>query len=202
MAIAFDGASKRIILDSASTSAAQIWSRWADWHEANPQWPLAMRQSGGDPVGGGIYSPLYYFLLNGWRVRPMESDHDLVITGNLVVEGGGTPVVRTLGPYQVNTAYVVPERAQGISTSGTPAPTASDVAAAVWSHANAVTLQDRVLICAKILRNKTITDPVTGVMTVYDDDGTTVLFTAQMYEGAVVGQTYRGQGAERRERLA
>lgn len=116
MAITFDGASKRIVLDSASATAADIWSRWADWHEANPQWPLAFRQSGGDPVGGGIYSPTYFFLQNGWRVRPMESDHDLAIAGNLAVEGGGTPVVRTLGAYQVNTAYVVPERAQGIAT--------------------------------------------------------------------------------------
>lgn len=118
MPISFDGASKRIVLDSASETAANIWSRWADWHADNPQWPLAFRQSGGDPVGGGIYSPTYFFLQNGWRVRPMESDHDLAIAGNLVVEGGGTPVVRTIGSYQVNVAYVVPERAQGISTSG------------------------------------------------------------------------------------
>ena len=37
MAITLDGSTKRIILDSASVSAAQIWSAWVDWHEANQQ---------------------------------------------------------------------------------------------------------------------------------------------------------------------
>ena len=53
----------------------------------------------------------------------------------------------------------------------------------------------------KILRNKTITNPATGLMTVYDDDGATPLFTANLYEDIAAAQLYRGQGAERRERL-
>lgn len=57
-------------------------------------------------------------------------------------------------------------------------------------------------IVQQILRNKQITDPDTGVMTVYDDDGTTVLFTANLKEDAAGTQAYRGQGADRRERLA
>lgn len=57
-------------------------------------------------------------------------------------------------------------------------------------------------IVQQILRNKQITDPDTGVMTVYDDDGTTVLFTANLKEDAAGTQSYRGQGADRRERLA
>ena len=48
----------------------------------------------------------------------MESNHNLTITGNLFVEGGGIPVVNTLGGYQVNVNYTVPVQAQGISTSG------------------------------------------------------------------------------------
>ncbi len=53
----------------------------------------------------------------------------------------------------------------------------------------------------QLLRNKSITDPVTGVQTVYEDDSATVLVSGQLYEGADTAQTYRGQGAERRERL-
>ena len=82
------------------------------------------------------------------------------------------------------------------------APSAGDVANAVWSHATATDLLDKVTVAEAILRNKSITDPVTGVMTVYDTDGVTPLLTAQMYEGISTAQTYRGQGAERRERLA
>ena len=52
-----------------------------------------------------------------------------------------------------------------------------------------------------ILKNKTVTDPVTGIMTLYADDGVTPLLSAQLYEDAAETQTYRGQGAEVRERL-
>lgn len=131
MAITLDGAAKRIILDSASVSAAQIWSAWVDWHEANQQWPLAFQLVGGNALGGGLFIPPYFFLLNGWRVRPMEASHNLTITGNLFVDGGGVPVVPTLGTYQVNVNYTVPVQAQGIATSGSTGPTAAEIAAAV-----------------------------------------------------------------------
>ena len=131
MAITLDGSAKRIILDSASVSAAQIWSAWVDWHETHQQWPLAFQLVGGNALGGGLFIPPYFFLLNGWRVRPMESSHNLTITGNLFVDGGGVPVVSTLGTYQVNVNYTVPVQAQGIATSGSTGPTASEIAAAV-----------------------------------------------------------------------
>ena len=131
MAITLNGSTKRIILDSASVSAAQIWSAWVDWHEANQQWPLAFQLVGGNALGGGLFIPPYFFLMNGWRVRPMEASHNLTITGNLFVDGGGVPVVSTLGTYQVNVNYTVPVQAQGIATSGSTGPTASEIAAAV-----------------------------------------------------------------------
>ena len=131
MAITLDGATKRIILDSASVTAAQVWSAWVDWHETHQQWPLAFQLVGGIALGGGLFIPPYFFLLNGWRVRPMEASHNLTITGNLFVDGGGVPVVPTLGTYQVNVNYTVPVQAQGIATSGSTGPTASEIAAAV-----------------------------------------------------------------------
>ena len=131
MAITLNGSTKRIILDSASVSAAQIWSAWVDWHETNQQWPLAFQLVGGNALGGGLFIPPYFFLMNGWRVRPMEASHNLLIEGNLFVDGGGVPVVGTLGTYQVNVNYTVPVQAQGIATSGSTGPTASEIAAAV-----------------------------------------------------------------------
>lgn len=53
-----------------------------------------------------------------------------------------------------------------------------------------------------ILRNKQITNPAGGLMTVYAADGTTPLLTAQLYEDSAGSVAYRGRGAERRERLA
>jgi hypothetical protein len=99
-----------------------------------------MRQVGGDDLGGGLSIPPYIFLLNNWRVRPMESSHNLTITGNLFVDGGGTPVVPTLGTYQVNVAYTVPVQAQGISTSGSTGPTPSDIADEIMARLLAATI--------------------------------------------------------------
>ena len=117
----FDGANKRIILNSTSVTASEIWSRYMDWLAAdsnNAKWGLAMTQIGGDDLGGGLYVPIYVFLQNNWRVRPMESNHQLMITGNLFVAEGGSPLVNTLGNYNVIAQYTVPVQAQAMSTSG------------------------------------------------------------------------------------
>lgn len=53
----------------------------------------------------------------------------------------------------------------------------------------------------KLQMNKFITDPVAGTATLYDDDDTTPLRSGNLYEDAAGTQPYRGQGAERRERL-
>lgn len=138
MAITFDGSSKRIILDSSSVTSSELWSRWVDWLDSdtdNGKWFPAFRQVGGDDLGSGLSIPPYMFLLNGWRVRPMESNHNLTITGNLFVDGGGVPVVSTLGTYQVNVNYTVPVQAQGVSTSGSSGPSSAEIAEAVWLFA-------------------------------------------------------------------
>jgi hypothetical protein len=49
-------------------------------------------------------------------------------------------VVSTVGTYQVNVNYTVPVQAQGISTSGSTAPTAAEVAAAVLASLMANTI--------------------------------------------------------------
>ena len=138
MPIVFDPANKRIVLDSTSTTAAELWSRWADWVvlSDNAKYLPAFRQVGGDDLGGGLSIPPYIFLLNGWRVRPMEVSHTLIITGNLFVDGGGVPVVPTLGDFNVSVQYTVPVQAQGIATSGSTGPTASEIAAALLAAMN------------------------------------------------------------------
>lgn len=61
---------------------------------------------------------------------------------------------------------------------------------------------DRLTRIEKFLRNKQITDPATGKMTVFDDDGSTVLAQGNLFEDAAGTAPYTGNGAERRERLA
>jgi hypothetical protein len=136
VAITFDPTNKRIILDSAAVTSTEIWIAWTNWVvlSDNSKYPIALTQVGGDDLGGGLFIPLYFFLQNGWRIRPMEANHLLTITGNVFVSGGGQPVVSTLGSYNVSVQYTVPVQAQAYSTGGGgSSPTASQIADAVWA---------------------------------------------------------------------
>ena len=142
MPIVFDPASKRIILDSASVTATELYSRSADWLALsdNAKYGAVFRQVGGDDLGGGLSIPPYFFLQGAWRVRPMEASHNLTITGNLFVDGGGVPVVNTLGAYNVSAQYPVPVQAQAVATSGGSGPTAAQIAAEVLAVLQAETI--------------------------------------------------------------
>ena len=134
MAITIDPTNKRIILDSASVTAQAIYVAWADWvvQSDNVKYLPAFSSAGGDSLGSGLFVPPYYFLINGWRVRPMEANHNLVITGNLFTDVGDVPVVPTLGVFQVTVNYTVAVQAQAFS-AGAGAPTATEIADAVWA---------------------------------------------------------------------
>jgi hypothetical protein len=63
---------------------------------------------------------LYLYLENGWRVRPQEANGVTTITGNLLVQGGGSPIAPTLGNFQVLVNLETPIAAQALSVnSGT-----------------------------------------------------------------------------------
>jgi hypothetical protein len=63
------------------------------------------------------------------------------------------------------------------------------------------TLQVDMATASKIMRNKKVTDEVTGILTVYDDNGVDVYLQANLYESTDTSQAYRGQGLQRQERL-
>ena len=131
----FNGPNKLVILSATTLDLQVLWSAWKEWLLAgNVQYALAFDTVGGEPIDptAGTLVPLYLFVLNGWKIRPMESDHTLSVTnGVLVVSGGGDPFASTLGDYTVRIRYQQPVQAIGYSTSGTSGPSASDIAAAV-----------------------------------------------------------------------
>lgn len=139
--IVFDANTSRIILDSASVSATELYSRWVDWASLsdNMKYGMVIRQVGGDDLGSGLSISPYFFLQGDWRVRPLEGNHQLTITGNLFVEGGGVPVVNTLGDYNVIVNYTVPVQAQGIATGEMIIDTEA-IANEVWEHIRALTV--------------------------------------------------------------
>lgn len=78
---------------------------------------------------------------------------------------------------------------------------------AVWDvsvadHTTASTTGAVLHMLGVLGRNKTVTDPVAGTITVYEDDGITVAWSAPIWEDADATQQYRGQGVDRRDALS
>lgn len=79
----------------------------------------------------------------------------------------------------------------------------ADIPDAVLSaSAGSRTVSQHMQTQTAILANKMVTDPVAGTLTVFDDDNTTPLLTADLFKDAAGTTPYNGTGAERRERLA
>ena len=149
-------------------------------------------------LGNGRTSGLVVRLNTPWQVEFLGSGQRTVDGGTLVGGAGDQPVASVPGTQVILNR---PADAFGVSTSGSVVPSASEVANAVWAHTSAGDLLSKVDLAQIILRNKTVTDPQTGTMTVFAEDGITPLLTASLFEDAAGTVSYRGQGAEYRGRL-
>lgn len=125
MGYSFDGVSKVISLTTGTVevSIRDLWSRWVDWllTSDNSKYLVAMEQVGGNDidVSAGTYIPIYVFLKNGWKLKPQEANHTLVVNdGVLIVDGGGDPFINTVGTYTIRINYSQPVQAITVSTGG------------------------------------------------------------------------------------
>lgn len=141
MSFTFDGANRVIILGPGVTEfeVKDVYSRWKDWagQAENLRFLPAFRVVGGDTTVGLNAIASYFFLMNGWRIRPQEAHHALTVSGILIGDEGAEVFADTLGPYRVRIVQVVPLQAETIAVAGgggTAAPTAAQIASAVWSH--------------------------------------------------------------------
>lgn len=91
------------------------------------------------------------------------------------------------------TSYATGELGATITTQTELSP--ASLASAVWESAQGAFMY-------ALAHNKVITDPSAGTMTVYDTDGTTVLYVADLKQDAAGTTPYAGSGAERREEFA
>jgi len=132
---------------------------------------------GGNPVPIGVLGDSY-ILTDGWHIAPYEADHEFIIEGNLFPEIGYELVADTVGAYRVTVTRQVSTLVE-VRTSD-----AGDA--------------DLALI-RRILDNRLHTDPATGIMTLYGDDGVTPLRQWNIWEDIAAAQAYRSQGTERRD---
>lgn len=125
MGYSIDGITKVISLTSGTTemSVRDLWSRWVDWYltNDNSKFLPAFTNVGGNDIDtvAGTSIPIYVFMQNGWKIKPQEANHTLVVNdGILLVEGGGDPFNNTSGSYIVRINYQQPVQAITVSTGG------------------------------------------------------------------------------------
>jgi hypothetical protein len=124
VALTFDGTTKIIQfgITDTSISAAQIYSRWKDWVATgtNAKYQQAFNTVGGDPLGGSIFITPYFFLTNGWKLRPYPHDHTLVISENLLTEDNSSPFSFPSGGFAIEVVRQFALKTETVDGSGNP----------------------------------------------------------------------------------
>jgi len=161
--------------------------------------------------GGAFASPsgAVTELSSGWyAIAGNATDRNTV--GELLIHATGTGadplddryLVVPFDPFDANALGMAYLTGDAYARLGAPvgASISADIAAAKIDTAATLTAAT---LARKILKNRTETNPATGVMTIYDDDGTTPLYTANLYTDVAGATPYAGTAAvNRRNALA
>jgi hypothetical protein len=131
--VTFDGENKTIIVNNEveEISIKEIYSSWKEWAQIydNAKYLSAIRTTGGDPIGGGVFTGDVYFLINGWKLS-IDLQHTKV-TG--VLYSDDYPTAYYTKEMSAQYPAVVSSLVTTVSTSGgSGGATASEV----WSFAS------------------------------------------------------------------
>lgn len=99
-----DGALKKIyITNVANVDSKELYSSWKNWAltSTNLKYLQAFRTIGGEPTIAGQYTPVYYFLTNGWKVVIDGSGVNVAFSYNLYSEDGSSPIIALNGATAV-----------------------------------------------------------------------------------------------------
>jgi hypothetical protein len=168
MAVSFDGTAKRMVVAGVVKVDVQrdLYSAWKHWLilSDNAKYEQALRPVGGDGIGGGQQSPVYFFLMNDWKVVVDAINVDFALnlyceeatnstTFPFIVQNNGTV------SYKVSDSPVV-TTAGG---SGLSAEQATQLEAAATESVAA----------RKMVKNDAVTSADSKTSTIFDDDGVT-----------------------------
>lgn len=92
--VTFNGTARTITINLGITDVAvksDIYSGWKNFVtvDDNAKFTQAMRSTGGDPLPGARFIGEYFFLLNGWKLKPTSGTiGDIELDGNLFSDDG------------------------------------------------------------------------------------------------------------------
>jgi hypothetical protein len=172
----------------------EIWNQSQEWLHApgNMDTQDFLSAGGKEDLGVGVQVGITLTLVNNWRVE-FEPRLGPGYEG-CIVEGGNLVAENSFSNNPIK-----PSAFTQVVIQQSSSPTIVETGGTGLTEAESTTLA----VLEKLLRNKTITDPITGTITVYESDGSTVLFTANIFEDStgLVAYGPTSEQLERRERL-
>ena len=110
--VTFNG-DDRVILcddDTYELDVRKMYSMWKEWLQDsdNMKYLKAFEVVGGQPTTGDNIITPYFFLSNGWKVKPHEENHTLKVTGILLTNDESDPILDTDGEYRIAIQMIVP----------------------------------------------------------------------------------------------
>ena len=138
----FSGIEKIIYLHPNETTInvkEDIYSDWKEWTllRDNSRFLEAIRVVGGDPISPIISLGATFFLINGWKIRPAEEDYILNINGNLYSDDGLSPIIPTLGSYNVTITMTRSNLIDTVSTGSGLVTTVREIIDGILDEPNA-----------------------------------------------------------------
>jgi hypothetical protein len=158
------------------TDAFHITLRDLEASEPGAPWPTTHTHNT-EAVLGGITFARLIEIIGGYTVTFENGSYAVTLVGSNN---------NILDVANLNSVSIRPTNSAGLIVTDTSGLTAAEAAQ----------LQN----LEKWLRNKMVTDPVTGKLTLYDDDDTTPLWIQNLFEDAAGSTPYSGGGVERRDR--
>lgn len=133
----FDGNTRIMSLNVGviNFTVSLLYSDWKRWTalEDNSKFLPAFRYVGGDPTIPGQYLGSTYFIMNGWKIRPYNADHTLIVDGNLFTEDQSSPFLPALDPHMVAVQMAFSNLTTTIIADSTGTIiTPENIASAVW----------------------------------------------------------------------
>jgi len=168
--------------------------------------PAIASSSGKQSLGSGVSVGITVQLLGTWQLSfPAGAYIATVAGGNLVGGLAGDPVAYSAGVQVLviqSAASTIVSTTGGSSLTQQQVRDAMSLAPTLAAGYPTGSIDQQIAAIRKITQNKLITDPVAGTITVYDDDGVTVLLTAPLWQDVAGTTRYAGAGADRRDKLA
>jgi hypothetical protein len=160
-----------------------LYSDWKEWslENENLKYQQALRTVGGDPIdeAAGRYLGGTYFLTNGWKIRPYEDTHRLVINGNLFSEDGSGVTIPTTGSHNVLSELNVSNLVDYVVSDISPTLFIDALKASTWIHSSGTASKNFQDLIVEIgaMANSKIVNSSSGVFDFYDKDESNILFT-------------------------